>query len=197
MGKKTAAQSAETKKDIVSSARRLFAEKGFAGATTREIAHAAGLTEGAFFHHFKDKRALLTTVVEQVQSEFAAQVFQSGASGEDPFQRFMLGARASLELSQQQEYLRLVLIEAPTVLGGTTWRQIDSASSLAVIEPALIAIAGNADVPEAERKSMALLVLGLLNETAFALARHDSGVKAEDVLSLLSEILHQWKKRLS
>ncbi len=196
MGNKSAAESAATRKQIIAAARALFAEKGFAGATTSEIARSAGLTEGAFFHHFKDKRALLTEVVQQIQREFAAEVFKYGAAGKDAFERFILGARVSLELSQRPEYLRLVLVEAPTVLGGTQWRQIDSATSLAVLEPALVAIAGHEDIPAAKLKPMALMILGLLNETAFALAREDSNVTTDDVIALLEESINDWVRRL-
>ncbi|NJS13369.1 MAG: TetR/AcrR family transcriptional regulator [Sphingopyxis sp.] len=196
MGNKSAAESAATRQAIVNTARKLFTDKGFAGATTSEIAKSAGLTEGAFFHHFKDKRALLTEVVKQIQREFAAEVFKFGSAGQNAFDRFILGARHSLELSQRPEYLRLVLVEAPTVLGGTKWRQIDSAISLAVLEPALADIAGIKDIPSAKLKAMALMILGLLNETAFALAREDTGITANDVIALLEESIRDWVQRL-
>lgn len=196
MGNKSATESAATRNQIIAAARVLFAEKGFAGATTSEIARSAGLTEGAFFHHFKDKRALLTAVVQQIQREFAAEVFKYGSAGENAFDRLILGARVSLELSQRPEYLRLVLVEAPTVLGGTQWRQIDSANSLAVLEPALAAIAGHKDIPPAKLKPMALMILGLLNETAFALAREDKSVTADDVIAQLEDSINDWVRRL-
>ena len=195
MGNKSASESAATRNRIVTAARALFAATGFAGATTSEIARSAGLTEGAFFHHFKDKRTLLTEVVQQIQREFAAEVFKYGSAGKDAFDRFILGARVSLELSQRPEYLRLVLVEAPTVLGGTTWRQIDSETSLAVLEPALTAIAGGKDISPAKLKPMALMILGLLNETAFALARGDSGITADDVIAFLEESIRDWVRR--
>ncbi len=196
MGKKTAIESAETRKQIIASARGLFGEKGFSGATTSEIARTAGLTEGAFFHHFKDKKSLFAEVVQQLQREFASAVFQRGGAGENAFDRFIIGARASLELSQNPEYLRLVLLEAPTVLGATNWREIDSKSSLAVIEPALVAIAKRAEIASNSVKPMALQILGLLNETAFALARGDAGITAEDVIALLQDSIRDWIKRL-
>lgn len=196
MGNKSSAESAVTRKKIIAAARALFVEKGFVGATTSQIAQTAGLTEGAFFHHFKDKRALLTVVVQQIQREFAAEVFKSASGSENAFDRFMDGARLSLTLSQRPEYLRLVLVEAPTVLGGTLWRQIDSETSLAVIEPALAAIAGRKDIAPRQLKPMGLMVLGLLNETAFALAREDSGVTADDVIALLGDSIRDWVLRL-
>jgi AcrR family transcriptional regulator len=196
MGNKSAADSAATRQQIIDAARRLFADKGFAGATTSEIARSAGLTEGAFFHHFKDKRALFAAVVQQLQREFASAVFRRGGAGRDAFDRFIIGARASLDLSQRPEYLRLVLIEAPTVLGGSNWREIDARASLAVIEPALVAISKREDLDERQLKPIALQILGLLNETAFALARGDAGVTVDDVIAQLEQSIRDWMKRL-
>lgn len=196
VGNKSAAESAATRQRIVDAARKLFAEYGFAKATTSAIARSAGLTEGAFFHHFKDKRALFAQVVQRIQHEFAAQVFQRGSAGDNALDRFLIGARASLELSQKPEYLRLVLIEAPTVLGANNWREIDAETSLAVIEPALQAITGRSDLADRQLRPFALLVLGLLNETAFALARGDRALRSDDVIALLEQSIHDWITRL-
>lgn len=196
MGKKSAAEAEKTRKLIVATARQLFAELGFAGATTSRIAKSAGLTEGAFFHHFKDKKALFAEVVRNLQLEFAHAVVIRGRSGDNFLERFLIGARASIELSQSPEYLRLVLIEAPTILGGENWREIDSATSLSVIEPALVAITGRESVEPTVLRPMALLVLGLLNETAFALARQDEQITVDDVIDILELSIQDWLRRL-
>lgn len=196
MGKKSAAEAEKTRKLIVATARGLFAELGFAGATTSRIAKSAGLTEGAFFHHFKDKKALFAEVVRNLQRELAQAVNTRRQKSEDPFERFIIGARASIELSQSPEYLRLVLIEAPTILGGENWREIDAVTSLSVIEPALVAIAGRDQIDPTDLRPIALMVLGLLNETAFALARHDDQITIDDVIDILEVSIRDWLNRL-
>ena len=196
MGKKSAAEAEKTRKLIVATARGLFAELGFAGATTSRIAKSAGLTEGAFFHHFKDKKALFAEVVRNLQRELAQAVNTRRQKSEDPFERFIIGARASIELSQSPEYLRLVLIEAPTILGGENWREIDAVTSLSVIEPALVAIAGRDQIDPTDLRPIALMVLGLLNETAFALARHDDQITIDDVIDILEVSIRDWLIRL-
>lgn len=196
MGKKSAAEAEKTRKLIVSTARTLFAELGFAGATTSRIAKTAGLTEGAFFHHFKDKKALFAEVVKNLQREFAYEVVIRGSAGKNALERFIIGARASIELSQKHEYLRLVLIEAPTILGGSNWREIDAITSLSVIEPALAAIAKREDIEIRQIRPMALLTLGLLNETAFALVRSDGTITVDDVIDVLELSINDWLKRI-
>jgi AcrR family transcriptional regulator len=49
---------------IVETALRLFAQQGFNGTSTRQIAQAAGITEGLVFHYFPTKAHLLTAVIE-------------------------------------------------------------------------------------------------------------------------------------
>jgi AcrR family transcriptional regulator len=197
MGNKTAADSAATRQLIIDTARKLFAERGFAGATTGEIAKTAGLTQGAFFHHFKDKKSLFAEVVTQIQQEFGTEVARRGSAGTDALDRFVQGARASLELCQKLEYLRLVLVEAPTVLGESNSREIDARASLSVIEPALAAIARQRNVAPQRLKPMALMILGLLNETAFALSRGEEAVGNDEVIELVADSINHWLQRLN
>jgi TetR/AcrR family transcriptional regulator len=58
---------------LLEAALNLFSEKGFDGATTREIAARAGVTEAIIFRHFPTKQALYQAVLE---SEFGRPDFQ-------------------------------------------------------------------------------------------------------------------------
>lgn len=55
----------ERRQQLIDAAVRVFAERGFRGATTREIAVAAGVTEAVIFQHFADKDALYAAILEQ------------------------------------------------------------------------------------------------------------------------------------
>src|SRR5438445_9841098 len=52
----------ERRAAIVKAVRRVFAEKGFDGTTTRELADAAGVSEALLFKHFPNKEALFTAM---------------------------------------------------------------------------------------------------------------------------------------
>jgi TetR/AcrR family transcriptional regulator, cholesterol catabolism regulator len=58
-------QAAARREQLLSVALDLFAEKGVQGTTTRDIAQAAGITEGLIYHYFPSKTALLQAVVER------------------------------------------------------------------------------------------------------------------------------------
>ena len=63
----------EKREMILASARTLFAQKGFDGTSTVQIAAHAGVSEGILFHHFGSKRGLLTELAKRyVQGAAAA-----------------------------------------------------------------------------------------------------------------------------
>jgi AcrR family transcriptional regulator len=61
---KTRLSSEDRRASIVDAACKLFAEKGFRGTTTRELAAAVGVTEPVLYEHFKTKRDLYTAIIE-------------------------------------------------------------------------------------------------------------------------------------
>ncbi|MBI1896763.1 MAG: TetR/AcrR family transcriptional regulator [Acidobacteria bacterium] len=61
---RTRLSSPERRAAIVEAALRLFAEKGFRGTTTRELAAAVGVTEPILYEHFKTKRDLYSAIIE-------------------------------------------------------------------------------------------------------------------------------------
>lgn len=62
----------ERRKQLLDAAVRVFADRGFRGATTRQIAVAAGVTEAVIFQHFPDKDTLYAAILEQKSREHQA-----------------------------------------------------------------------------------------------------------------------------
>jgi TetR/AcrR family transcriptional regulator len=67
----------ERRQQLIDAALRVFAERGFRGATTREIAAAAGVTEAVIFQHFPDKDSLYAAILEQKAGEPQAEQWLS------------------------------------------------------------------------------------------------------------------------
>jgi AcrR family transcriptional regulator len=59
-------QARRTRIAIIEAGRQLFVEKGYAGTSIREIAQTAGVGESTAYHVFRDKKTLLSAVVEHV-----------------------------------------------------------------------------------------------------------------------------------
>jgi AcrR family transcriptional regulator len=60
-----AATETDTETKILQAALKLFAQRGYSGTTTRDLAQAAGVAEGTLFRHFENKKAILVAVASQ------------------------------------------------------------------------------------------------------------------------------------
>ena len=100
------------REQIVGAAMRVFAEKGFRRATTREVARAAGVSEGTIYNYFEDKDALLLTILDTLnETERRAVDFEEGMAAD--FRGFLeqyLRRRMSL-IWENREVFRVVLSE--------------------------------------------------------------------------------------
>src|SRR5215210_4793803 len=96
---RTEERSDATRAALLRVARRLFAERGYAGVGTEEIVRRARVTRGALYHHFESKEDLFLSVHEQLEAEMAAKIADRLAAGEadDPLQMLRAGARIFLE----------------------------------------------------------------------------------------------------
>lgn len=68
---KRAEQLAKTRQAILKTATTLFLQKGFSGASTRDIAKQIGITQPALYHHFNDKEVLYLAVLTNLCGKFA------------------------------------------------------------------------------------------------------------------------------
>jgi len=59
-----------TRERLIAATTRLMCERGLARTSTRDIARAAGVAEGALYHHFADKAELLLAVIQAGMGEF-------------------------------------------------------------------------------------------------------------------------------
>ena len=100
------------REQIVEAATQVFAEKGFRRATIREIARAAGISEGTIYNYFEDKDALLMAILERLnETERRAEDFEEGMAA--TFEGFLgeyLRRRFSL-IWENREVFRVVLSE--------------------------------------------------------------------------------------
>lgn len=70
-------RAARTERGILEAARALLAEEGTAGLSMRRVAQRAGITAGAIYRHFPDKRALVDRVVADAFQHLELRLFKS------------------------------------------------------------------------------------------------------------------------
>ncbi len=98
---------------IVEAALTVFAQRGFDGATTREIAKEAGVSSALIHHHFKDKESLWKLVGQRISEEFVEAI----TSSMDPMLRGT-GDGARQMVAAYMHYWR----EHPRALRFQLWR---------------------------------------------------------------------------
>jgi AcrR family transcriptional regulator len=106
-----------TRLALIEGARRLFVEKGYAETATPDIVAEAGVTRGALYHHFEDKKALFRATLEREGAAVAAHIDRVALAGASPREALLLGASAYFDAMAAPGRTRLLLLEAPAVLG--------------------------------------------------------------------------------
>jgi AcrR family transcriptional regulator len=126
-----------TRQALVAAAREIFIEQGYQETGIEAISRAARVTRGAFYHHFADKKALLEALVIDIQASAAATVVARAQAKAAPWDRLRIGAAAFLEICVEPAYRRLVIQEAPAVLGASRCRAIAEAHAVGLFIGAL------------------------------------------------------------
>ncbi|GAA5557423.1 hypothetical protein Asch01_02152 [Acinetobacter schindleri] len=108
---------AETRKKLIQVARRAFGEYGYAETSMDKLTAEAGLTRGALYHHFGDKKGIFAAVVNQIDSEMASSAQQHLEQPDDLWEGLILEGRTYIEHALNAEFQRIVLRDGPAVLG--------------------------------------------------------------------------------
>lgn len=173
MARRTRADMEETRATLLATARKVFSECGYADTSMDDLTAQAGLTRGALYHHFGDKKGLLAAVVTQIDTEMDARLQAISDSAENPWDGFRHRCRGYLQMALEPEIQRIVLRDARAVLGGASPDSqrhcLESMQHLIadLIEQGMLAKAG----PQA----LAALIYGSLAEAAFWIADGEDG----------------------
>jgi AcrR family transcriptional regulator len=190
-GRRTQGERSEaTRAKLIAAARGLFAERGYAGVGTEEIVRAAGVTRGALYHHFAGKPQLLEAVYEQVEGELTQKIATGALSGSDPLEALRAGSEMFLDACLEPEVQRIVLLDAPAVLGWERWREIAADYGLGLVEAALGAAMESGQIARQPLRPLAHVMMGALDEAAMLVARaEDTEAARAEVGATLNSIL--------
>jgi AcrR family transcriptional regulator len=164
-------RSLATRRKLVRAARTLFARRGYADVGTEEIARRAGVTRGALYHQFPTKEDLFDAVYEQVEEELTRDIASRlGAIG-SPFEELRAGIGTFLEACRKPEVQRIVLIDAPAVLGWQRWREVAEHHGLGLIRAVLGAAMEAGEIDPLPVDPLAHVLMGALDEAALLVVR--------------------------
>jgi AcrR family transcriptional regulator len=114
---------------LIEAARALFVSKGYGDTSTPEIALAAGITRGALYHHFADKRDLFRQVLAREAMAVAADIEAAAPEQLGPREALIQGSEAYLDAMTVPGRTRLLLVDGPAVLGMAEAMAIDDANA--------------------------------------------------------------------
>lgn len=187
----TAETKTVTRQRILGAAQKLFAEQGFAAATTRDIARAAEIGAGTLFNYFPTKESITLWLVSEAQAQAVVQ-FHARLSREssEPLsleeELFAFVAAALRKMKPFRKYLNTVL---DTSLSPLTSDQADGAPSLRTghleIVCQIVSRHGQAEA----LSTVALHLYWTLYTGVLAFWSSDTSPRQEDTLALLDESL--------
>ncbi len=177
--RKTQAERREqTQATVLACATRLFGEHGYAATSLEQIAADAGTTIRPVYHYYGNKQALFEAVVNGFEAQLLAVLVDPAFGGAHAglLDRF----RACLAILGRRDFQRVVLLDAPAVLGKSRW----AVSPVVHAASELMAKLPLGDDPT-RSELLRRMAIGALTEAAVALAESESEAELEKRIDVL------------
>ena len=174
-----------TRGRLIATARRLFAEQGFAATSTEQILGEAKVSRGALYHHFASKTDLFQAAFEAVEDELTARVLDRATAGgeTDPMRILELGFDAFLDQCVNPEVQRIVMLDGPTVLGWDTWHELDERYAFGTLKAVLSVAAETGRIEQSAVDPLSHLLLGAIMQAGMVVARAADPVAAKQAMA--------------
>jgi len=151
---------------LLDAAARLFAERGYAATSMRDIAQAASMLPGSLYYHFAAKEDLLAAVYEAGVHEIVAAVRAAIARETDPWARLEAACVAHLESVLKRAHTAQLLIRVlPEHVPAAAARLKRLRAEYETVFRELVDALPLA--PDSDRRTLRLMLLGALNWTRF------------------------------
>jgi AcrR family transcriptional regulator len=158
-----------TRQALLAAGRHAFASEGYQAAGIEAISRAARVTRGAFYHHFEDKKALFDAVVVAMQAEAAAEIEQRARTQRKVWDRLTEGIDAYLDACLEPAYGRIVVSEAPVVLGNARYREIEETYPMALLTATLAALKREGEIDFEDIELLSRMIDAMICKVALML----------------------------
>jgi AcrR family transcriptional regulator len=188
------ARGAATREHLIEVATRLFAERGYEDTSIETVLQEASVSRGSLYHHFKNKEALFEAVLEAMENDIGLRVMEAASGAADAKAMLRLGALAWVQLAGDPVVQRVLLIDAPSVLGWDRWRALEERHALGLVKGVLAAIADQGELDPELVDVFSHVILAAMNEIALLVARsdqpdHEARLGADAIDEVLSRLL--------
>lgn len=165
-----AEQVAQTRAALVQAGRLLFGSSGFAATSVEDIARQARVTTGALYHHFPTKAAVFEAVFEQLHAELMQASAAAAATADGAVEQLTAAFTAYLDKVLEPEVQRIIVTDAPAVLGLARFTELDERYAFAAVVAALRAADESGALRVADPDTLARLLLGALTRAGLLIA---------------------------
>lgn len=170
MKDKKGIQYVRTSKTLLTIARKHFSTYGYKNTSLESIVEEAGVTRGAIYHHFKNKKNLFKVVLNEVQYEVGLSVEKESMLGKDPWEELILGCVGFVESATKVTNKRILLIDAPNVIEWSEWKKMDNENSVLLLEEQLVILKNKGNLIDFDIKIISHMISGALNDLAIFIA---------------------------
>jgi AcrR family transcriptional regulator len=167
-----------TRDQLIDIATRLFAERGYDGTSIEAVLHESGLSRGALYHHFAGKDALFEAVLSDVQTTVGRKTLAAAMAEKEPLAALRAGCLVWIRLAGDPVVQRIMLIDAPSVIGWQRWREYDEKLVLGTMKAWMATAAEHGQLPADQSDLFAHMLLAAVNEIALITARADDREEA-------------------
>lgn len=181
-------RSRRTRGQLVEGARQLFEQHGYEGTSTEQIVQQAGVTRGALYHHFQDKKDVFRAVITDIEDDVAEGAARAWKTQMNPWDRLIAGQLHFFEATSPAT-VRLLLVEGPAVLGYQEWRKLDEAVHLQPTARAVEHAISGGKLTVQDPHKLARMLIAVVNALGTTL------VETEDLTS--DDITSIWQRMLS
>lgn len=186
-------RSAATRSALISAARTLFAEHGYAGVGTETITATAQVSRGALYHQFGDKAELFAATFVAIEKEITERIAAAGLVSSDAGVAPMMMSALNVWLDECEapEVQRIVLLDGPSVLGWARWRELCQPYVLSLVEALLEQAVEQGAVQGLPTRPLAHAMVAVADEAAmYIVAADDKAAARRDMVAVLEHILN-------
>ncbi|MGJ3239326.1 MAG: TetR/AcrR family transcriptional regulator [Anaerolineae bacterium] len=200
-----------TRAALLQSALHLFGLHGYADTSLDAIVQAAGITKGAFYHHFSSKEDVFLRVFEMVKQELSRATFTmhvdypirltgdaqqprqlpikkfTEQNNEEVWQDLIDRCRKYIELHTDPQIRRIVLEDARSVLKWEDWYEVENAYGVVILRANLRRAMHRGLVKQLPLETLASMLTGALNEACMLVANAEDRTRTLNEAALIVE----------
>lgn len=173
-GNRNVVRGRATRDHLVDVATRLFTDDGYDATPIGAVLVQAGASKGSLYHHFPGgKEDLFLAVLHRLGERIDAELAEAARDAPGIVAALRAGCLAWIRLTADPTVRRVMLIDAPAVLGWQRFREYGELSTLGRVRAALTVAAGEGRLDMAHVDAFAHIMMAAVDEVALMIARSD------------------------